>query len=341
MSFSKSGEGNVSVSRDIGLQDKKYRFIIHEFPVKYDGPMNEICTTENIGEVYHNLSNTLNFHGRNVVKVANLQLSGQDGIFGRSLAIYVESRVIACATIKSSISATKSLVGVFQAVSPGIAGTIVLRQVADDPNSDTTVDINLMLVDARSEAMTGLSLAVYKTASTSDRDGSCNGVEKMFNPLGKTSCDSRNHGTCPIGDLSVKLGLLEVPLPGKGKQHLLHIDTNLPLSGENSVAGRSLVILSNGQFLICATIQEYQEMKSEVTFGDNGGLSGNIVFTQKSLYEPVVVNGSLSGGFDRISVYEQYDSSCNSSNLGNLISTKIKQGMDFCFGLNYSLYGRL
>jgi hypothetical protein len=104
-----------------------------------------------------------------------------------------------------------------------------------------------------------------------------------------------------IGDLSGKLGQLEIPLPGKGKPHKFYIDTNLPLSGKNSVTGRSLVILSNGKPFICTRIQEYQKMAAEVKL-DKQGLIG---FTQESLYEPVVVNVSLSGGYDGITVNEQ------------------------------------
>ena len=292
--FTQTGGGDVEVSIKKLNFPKAANFSIHEFPVKYNGPMSEICKTENIGEILNNVS---------VVKDANLSLSGQDGIFGRSLTIYGQNgKVIACTTIKSNApTTTKNVVGVFRAVSPGIAGTIVLRQSAENPDSDTAVDINLMLVDARSEPLRGLSLAVYKSASTSNTEGSCEGIGEIFNPLGKTSCDKRKHSTCVIGDLSGKLGQLEIPLPGKGEPHKFYIDTNLPLSGKNSVTGRSLVILSNGKPFICTKIQEYQKLVAEVKL-DKQGLIG---FTQESLYEPVVVNVSLSGGYDGITVNEQ------------------------------------
>ncbi|CAB3986377.1 Superoxide dismutase [Cu-Zn], chloroplastic [Paramuricea clavata] len=291
--FTQTGDGNVEVSIKKLNFPKAAFFSIHEFPVKYNGPMSEICKTEKIGKILSNVS---------VVKDANLSLSGQDGIFGRSLAIYAQNGK-ACATIKSNAPTTEN-VGVFRAVSPGIAGTVVLRQSADNPDSDTAVDINLMLVDARSEPLRGLSLAVYKSASTSNTEGSCEGIGEIFNPLSKTSCDKRKHSTCMIGDLSGKLAQLEIPLPGKGESHKFYIDTNLPLSGKNSVTGRSLVILSNGKPFICTKIQEYQKMAAEVKL-DNQGLSGIIGFTQESLYEPVVVNVSLSGEYNRITVYEQ------------------------------------
>ena len=286
---------------------------IHYFPVKYQGPMNEICKTEIIGGIFYDLSGKFNGF-----RAVNLSLSGQQSIFGRSLAIRDNSNnIIACATIKHKSSSTKTVVGVFQAVSPGIAGTIVLRQAVNSPQSVTAVDINLMLVDARSEPMNGLSLAVYKSASTSNDEGSCEGIEEIFNPLGKTSCDKRRHSTCPIGDLSAKLGPLRVPLPtGKGEPQRFYIDTNLPLSGKNSVAGRSLVILSNGQPLICTKIKEYQQMASEVAFGGDIGLTGMIGFTQESMYEPVMVNVSLTG-HDEIAVYEHVSpgSNCNIAQL--------------------------
>lgn len=310
VSFVQAGGDSVTIS----LKELRFppdaKFRIHEFPVKYEGPISYICKNESIGGVYNpkncetasercvvgDLSGRLNFDSSDVVSDTNISLSGQDSIFGRSLAIYEKNgNVIACATINVQ-STTKAVVGIFQAISPGIAGTIVLRQSAENPDSDTAVDIRLMLVDARSEPLKGLSLAVYELASTSESDGSCEGVKKIFNPLGKTSCDRRKHSTCMIGDLSGKMGQLDIPLPGKGTPRRFYIDTNLPLSGKNSVAGRSLVIGSNGKPLICAIIRDYQEMEAELKLENDG----KIEFTQGSLYEPVMVNVSLSGTYDEI-----------------------------------------
>ena len=315
--FTQNETGSVEISLEQLHSPSAAKFTIHKFPVKYEGPMGERCSTDSIGDIFGaescqpnnvhcgNLSGRFDF-SKKVATVSNIALSGQDSIFGRSLKIVVEN-VSACATIKSK-SATKVVVGVMRAVSPGIAGSIVLQQPGDNPEAATTVDVNLVLVDARSESMKGLSLAVYETASTSNTQGSCEGIGEIFNPLGKTSCDKRSHRTCPIGDLSAKLGSLDVPLPGHAEAHKFYVDTNLPLSGENSVSGRSLVILSNGNPLICAKIQEYQTMAGQVML--DGGI---IEFTQGSLYEPVMVNMSLSVGYSGIAVYDHVsgDSNCN------------------------------
>ena len=320
MLFTQNGVGKVNISvKELNLESGQ-KLSIHEFPVKYEGHMMDICKSEKIGGIFGNLSERFDFTQDTIVN-SNLSLSGKNSIFGRSLRVLDQNNnIVGCSTIKRKASSSKIVVGVFRAVSPGIAGTIVLTQSEDNPDSDTAVDINLMLVDARSEPMKGLSLAVYKSASTSDVEGSCEGVEEIFNPLEKTSCDNRKHSTCLIGDLSGKLGQLEVPLPGEGKSHTFQIDTNLPLSGENSVVGKSLVILSNGKPLICAKIQEYQTMAAEVVLDNDQGLSGTIGFTQGSLYEPVMVNVTVSGGYDGITVHE----SCNASKFGNGLA--INQG---------------
>ena len=324
VSFTQTGNGRVEISREKIEMGKGDKLSIHEFPVKYNGVTSEMCSTENVGGMVHELS----FKGSNysVVNGSELQLTGPNSIFGHSLVFKDKNGNVACATIKSNVSSTKTLVGVFRAQSPGIAGTIVLRQAADEPSSVTAVDIDLMLVDARSEPLTGLSLAVYKTASSGETEGSCEGVEELFNPLGKTSCDKRKHSTCPIGDLSAKLGQLDVPLPAKGNPRSFYIDTNLPLSGKNSVSGRSLVILSRGTPLICAKIQEFQEMAAEVTLKDDKGLIGRIGFIQGSPYEPVVVNVSLSAEPHGINVYEHAsaDVSCDVKELGKKEMSVIK-----------------
>lgn len=311
--------GKVKIFGNLRVQGQ-YSMHIREFPVKFIGPSTEVCQPLHLGNI---------FDPRNAMKIAkyestctknhsacavgdlagkfgsqtskfemsdgDLHLSGPESIFGRSLTIRNSTgNIIACATIRS-VSSVKTVVGIFRAVSPGIAGTIVLRQSGANPSSDTSVDINLVLVDARSESKNGLFLAVHENAVTGDKEGSCSSVGEVFNPLAKTSCDKRKPSTCPIGDLSAKLGSIDIPLPESGPSRTFFIDSNLPLSGKDSVVGRSLMISENGQPLMCTTIQEYQEVEAEVRFNGEQGLNGIIGLKQVSMYEPAVVNMSISG----------------------------------------------
>ena len=320
VSFSHIDSGKVKIFGNLRVQGQ-YNMSIREFPVKFIGPSTEVCQSLHLGDI---------FDPRNAMKIAkygstctisnhsacavgdlagkygrlngifeksddNLYLSGPESIFGRSLTIQNSTGdIIACATIRS-VSSVKTVVGIFRAVSPGIAGTIVLRQSGANPSSDTSVDIKLVLVDARSESKNGLFLAVHENAATGDKEGSCSSVGEVFNPLAKTSCDKRQPSTCPIGDLSAKLGPIDVPLPESDSSRSFFIDSNLPLSGKDSVVGRSLMISENGQPLMCTTIQEYQEMEAEVRFNGEQGLNGIIGLKQVSMYEPAVVNMSVSG----------------------------------------------
>ncbi|XP_046856155.1 uncharacterized protein LOC124449260 [Xenia sp. Carnegie-2017] len=296
--FTQEDMENVTISfKDLTISPGS-KIAIHKFPMKYVGLPNESCSTNNIGDIFYPENcpeNISRCYFDDLSKNPKVMVSGKNSIFGRSIAIHDKNdNILACSTIKSKKSHSLFLVGVFQSTLNGIAGTIVLGQPASNPAADTMVDINLQLVDPRSEPLTGLSFGVYVSTTSSTVEGSCKGLKNMFNPFGKTSCDQRRHSTCAIGDLSGKLGYLDVPLPGGKNQYQFFIDSNLPLSGENSVMGNSLVIMQNGQLLICAKLQQFQEMITEVTLGE----AGIVRFNQGSFYSPPTVNVSLGNEYD-------------------------------------------
>jgi Cu/Zn superoxide dismutase len=112
-----------------------------------------------------------------------------------------------------------------------------------------------------------------------------------FNPKGVTgTCNPAQPETCEYGDLSGKFGEL-TGLPSVVAKE--YTSATLPLSGADSIVGRSIVIHrddATGSRWVCANIV----MRAEASFS-MGGVAGTIVFTQANSAQRTQVQLSLSG----------------------------------------------
>lgn len=104
-----------------------------------------------------------------------------------------------------------------------------------------------------------------------------------WNPFGINTSDpsypkvpGSTHDRYEIGDLSAK----HMPLTGKNNSNMVFTDFNLPLFGQNSIVGRSVVIhQNNGSRYICASISYPGEVVvARATF--RSPVVGEIWFTQ-------------------------------------------------------------
>lgn len=197
----------------------------------------------------------------NVTPGHGLSLNGVDSIVGRSVGVSMDDGTIRCASIVPNFPLT-TLVANFQG--PLVFGTVKLQQREGHPEGDTTVTVSLVGPPTGHNLTSGNETAVGAAHSWHVHEFSvqgdaadelperCMSVGGHFDP-GQTNVDCTPTAPwlrCEAGDLSGKHGPVVV-----GRRYVF-TDSELPLSGNNSLANRSIAIHSvNGPARIgCATI---------------------------------------------------------------------------------------
>lgn len=156
----------------------------------------------------------------------------------------MHAALLIAATTLGVAEASLSCVATFN--QDGMTGTITFSQ--DSATSNTSVVISLTGVPA-----TVGPWHVHQNAITNNdcSNAVAGGHYNPFNvPLGYSTCP--NMSTCEVGDMSTKLGPLTA-----GTISATYVDTNLPLFGEYTVIGRSIVIhnSTNSARWTCATLE--------------------------------------------------------------------------------------
>ena len=110
------------------------------------------------------------------------------------------------------------------------------------------------------------------------------------------------HRNCPVGDLASKHGNVTVSLASarQSTTKAAFTDSNLPLSGANSVIGKSIVLFPVNDPLkpiACAKIEILMSRVTKATFTPdaNEGVSGYFEFTQASPFDPTMAKIHLNG----------------------------------------------
>jgi len=171
---------------------------------------------------------------------SSVSLFGANSIQGRSIVIHKnDGSRWTCATIGYA-RPVKTVVATF---SSDIVGQVVMKQLADDALSETQVLVDLKYADAATAATAGHKMHVHVSPVTTD----CASAGGHFDPLGVesngyTTCTGNAAAKavgCYLGDLSGKHGLVSI---GGSSAKQFFSDLNLPLSGAQSIDGRSIVL---------------------------------------------------------------------------------------------------
>ena len=228
-----------------------------------------------------------NFTDQNLM----IPISGPNSIMGRTLVLYSGNTPRACALITPNMSMLTA-VAVF---TMPVAGFVYLRQVGK--NSDTTVFVNLFYSnDAESKSQV--------TWQIDQGLASCGMPGEVFNPVNNNgqNCSQIKHENCPIGALTSKHGNITVSMATKGqsKTKAAFTDTNLPLSGGNSVIGKKIVLFLSDDSqkpLACAKIRKIKPRVLKSAFKSNvhDGVAGYFKFTQLSPFDPTTTEINLTG----------------------------------------------
>ncbi|XP_051978260.1 uncharacterized protein LOC127639949 [Xyrauchen texanus] len=204
------------------------------------------------------------------------------GMIGRSLVVHGSNQTaqrIACANLtlfRFPSARSKSWLG------PGSSeGQVIFSQVS--PQGPTILNISLTGLNARA-ASYHIHILPIKSVWEPCSDSNIMG---HFNPLSVNvaSSPAPGNGTVDqyeIGDISGKFG----PLLGQNDFQNQYMDGNMPLSGLNSIIGRSLVIhYLNGSRMRCADIsaENYTDgylVTAKATFSN--AVTGTVTMSQQS-----------------------------------------------------------
>lgn len=224
---------------------------------------------------------------------SNLPLHGIHSIIGRSVVIHKKVRNFrwACGTIRADYKSdnTREVIGIASFHQPGsfLVGYIRLRQLeyADGGRGDTWIEVDLRYPGKQNRNVTtGHNWAVYVNQVAHDavekvEASRCIASGFKWNPyivksddeFYKTECNVANPFRCEMGDLSGRHGTLEI---GTGKK--VFTDVNLPLVGNYSVMGRSIVIFGKNGLstkLSCANIKPDIHLIRHVTVKKHPGFT--------------------------------------------------------------------
>lgn len=195
----------------------------------------------------------------------DLPLYGRRSVVGRSLAVWRgdsasdatfsgNKRPVACAKIREDgdVKYTVLQAQIGTTLSR-VSGVVTFSQPSSDVLSDTKVTVKLV-----DRAQSQQSNNEYRWAIHSGSAGianACSRVGEVYNPQDAEACGERGAGLpdedCPVGEISSRHGTLSAP------SLAMYTDSNLPLSGPDSIAGKSLVLLDqSGNKVLCSDIKK-------------------------------------------------------------------------------------
>ncbi|XP_070210384.1 uncharacterized protein [Littorina saxatilis] len=263
---------------------------LHEYRLHYDVG-DDRCSASRLGA---RIASTVG--GPATAKnVTGIELTGIHSIEGRSVALLKTggSEPFACATVES----LEDYLTARTTFRKGALGVVTFRQLGSSATSLTRVTADLY---------SGGSTNTARSVEWRVVEGGCSSVGTAYNPNTPTgTCNTTNHNSCAIGDLNGKLGTVTVGVT-RGTSRMTSVDLNLPLSGGQSVVGKSLQLIPTGQTtgipFACATISLFVTRTGVANF-HNDGVTGTITLTQSSPLDPTFTRvdlmtlRSLAGGY--------------------------------------------
>jgi len=227
-----------------GLNEDLTSLSVHQYPV-YTNLKNK-CSDNVIGDIYSAVSKkvTLNSGSKQQdIKLSQLSLYNENSVVGRSVKI-ISNEISLCGNIEVQNVEYTTLIARFR--NGPVYGDMIFRQEKGEWASDTQYYHNL----AHYQGNKTVKHKYHVHTNSITVGGDCKTTAGHYNPIDvelgepyKLWCSKEIPQKCEVGDLSKKHGLLNIDnkLNTKFSQQFT-TDSFLPLSGDYSIKGRSIVI---------------------------------------------------------------------------------------------------
>ncbi|XP_046993173.1 uncharacterized protein LOC124605492 isoform X1 [Schistocerca americana] len=290
----------------------KWSWRIHKFPVYYS-TLQDRCNDEKLGPVLLNLDDTiglLEFPVKNtsdlLIPTDLISLTGEKGLWGRSLLIFEEGYRIhaACGTISVSDQTDEKLAEA-KFYSP-VAGSVFMRWIGSlhSDSIDALIHTNLYWVTKEKgspEKDTKHHWKIYATdildAEAGKTRSNCNFLQFVFNPA------SAKEGQT-VGDIDKRLGKVQISgSPDSNVINTYHDSELTSVPFDLTTGQRSLYIVifdskHPDSFLACARIRQITPYTQKVIM-QSEGVSGEVTFSQRSPFDPTWLHFNLSSYNDK------------------------------------------
>ncbi|CAK8683483.1 unnamed protein product [Clavelina lepadiformis] len=267
-----------------------------------DSPQDGTSDQYEIGDLSGKYGSVTNASHMGTYEDWNLPLFGYNSVVGRSIVVHrSDTSRVACATIGYPSKVTTAVIK-FKVPA---YGTMYLRQVEDKPYDDTTVFVELANLNGSVSMSHNYHVHVYPIGAD------CASAGPHYDPAEAATvvnysqtCSIENPFHCELGDLSAKLGRINIGSSLRTSQKYFFTDENIPLFGAYSVIGRSIVVHDPNAAAprySCANITRLHSTSvrtvSSTWAGDNndGNVIGHLSFVQNSEYDRTEVTSSVSG----------------------------------------------
>ncbi|KAJ8317087.1 hypothetical protein KUTeg_004991 [Tegillarca granosa] len=275
----------------MGLDTQK-QWAIHERRIIYNTETK--CLPKDIGPSMSSLTGNIPASGNGTETIQASALNDLTTLIGRSIEAGA-----ACATIEE----VGEHITAFARFPEEIAGMVTFRQLANQPNGVTEVWTDLFQVkNTGSAGLKNLNWKIHSGKVEADTEygtianlaSRCSSIGAVYNPTSQSgTCDKNNQQNCPIGDLTGKLGQATIAI-NKGDYPKGFRDRKLPLSGINSIIGKSIAIYNGNNIISCSNIIQYSKKRASVHISRDG-VRAEFTFTQDSPYDVTIVNAHIEG----------------------------------------------
>nr|KAG5698761.1 hypothetical protein BaRGS_032180 [Batillaria attramentaria] len=259
----------------------------------------------------------------------NLQLFGPNSVLGRSLVIHNDTAGTP-RWICTNIHDTAALTVAMATFTYPVIGYVMFQQRQGEEFAETTIYTRLDYGDGSVTATSGHAWGIHASPVSSDMVSSdvntrCVSGGDRISPYGvsgtnyATQCTSSAQLRCGLGDLGGKHGKLSVRSASGAPAISFGTDVNLPLTGDNSIVGKSVVLMSasgGNSRLACASVIRVTPRHAKV---DSWGSTsyGSVSFTQASgvIQQPTTISFNLQSLPETTSgnAYRIHDGSVSSS----------------------------